>query len=259
VATKALKAVTVEDELNARDSDTLHQAMARAFAEIEAATKSADNPFFKSKYADLGAIIGTVKPALVAHGLFFTQHCHPSEDGVIVETVLHHRNGESLSMGQLYVPANKRDPQGFGSAQTYARRYALQTAFGVPAEDDDGNAATKAVSDRPSTGETPPNKRVEYKSLDGKNPPPYTCPTQLMTASREFVRTLNSMGDLGEFIAWSKTDDVKDFVKQLKRDMPDWWSGGASVPTDFVPLEILVAQKKRDLEQIDELNTRTNA
>jgi hypothetical protein len=52
---------------------------------------------------------------------------------------------------------------------------------------------------------------------------------------------------------------VKDFVKQLKRDMPDWWSGGASVPTDFVPLEILVAQKKRDLEQIDELNTRTNA
>jgi hypothetical protein len=101
--------------------------------------------------------------------------------------------------------------------------------------------------DHPTTGETPPNKRVK---LDG----PYTCPTQLMTAAREFVRTLNGMGDLAEFIAWSKTDDVKEFVKQLKRDMPDWWSGGPSVPEEFVPLEILVSQKKRDLEQLEEMN-----
>lgn len=131
------------------EAATLHSAMALAFAEIEAATKSADNPFFKSKYADLPSIIAAVKPPLAAHGLFFTQHCHPSETGVIVETVLHHANGDSLSMGSLYVPANKKDPQGFGSAQTYARRYALQTAFGVPVEDDDGNAATKAVNEAP--------------------------------------------------------------------------------------------------------------
>jgi hypothetical protein len=74
-----------------------------------------------------------------------------------------------------------------------------------------------------------------------------------MTAARQFVHTLNGMGDLAEFIAWSKTDDVKEFVKQLKRDLPDWWVGGESVPADFVPLEILVSQKKRDLEQIDGL------
>jgi hypothetical protein len=74
-----------------------------------------------------------------------------------------------------------------------------------------------------------------------------------MTAAREFVRTLNSIGDLGEFIAWKQTDDVKQFVNQLRRDMPDWWVGGPSVPADFVPLEILVSQKKRDLEQIDGL------
>lgn len=145
MATKA-KLTTVEQVLDDMDGATLHSAMALAFAEIEAAITNADNPFFKSKYADLNSVIGTIKPALVAHGLFFTQHCHPSEDGVIVETVLHHRGGESLSLGQLYLPANKRDPQGFGSAQTYARRYSLQTAFGVPAEDDDGNAASRAVS-----------------------------------------------------------------------------------------------------------------
>jgi hypothetical protein len=101
-----------------------------------------------------------------------------------------------------------------------------------------------------TTGEKKPRERVKYEGG------PYTCPTQLQTAAREFVRTLNSMGDLGEFIAWSKTQDVKDFVAQLKKEMPDWWSGGPSVPSDFVPLEILTAQKKRDLEQIDEIRTK---
>jgi hypothetical protein len=104
----------------------------------------------------------------------------------------------------------------------------------------------------PKTGEPKKRERVKYEGG------PYTCPTQLQAASREFVRTLNGMGDLAEFIAWSKTQDVKDFVAQLKRELPDWWHGGPSVPSDFVPLEILVAQKKRDLEQIDEIsNVRT--
>ena len=124
---------------------SLASAMAAAFAEIEAATKTANNPHFKSKYADLGAIIDAVKPPLIKHGLFFTQRPQPSEDGVIVETVLHHAGGETLSLGSLYVPANKKDAQGFGSAMTYARRYALQTAFGVPTEDDDGNAAAASA------------------------------------------------------------------------------------------------------------------
>lgn len=130
---------------------SLSAAMAKAFAEIEAATKSANNPHFKSKYADLGAVIEAVKPALISHGLFFTQRSHPADNGVSVETVLHHESGEELSLGTLFVPANKQDAQGFGSALTYARRYGLMTAFGVPAEDDDGNAAARSTPAR-STG-----------------------------------------------------------------------------------------------------------
>jgi hypothetical protein len=103
-----------------------------------------------------------------------------------------------------------------------------------------------AANDTPTTGETPPNKRVK---LDG----PYTCPTQLRTAAKEFVRTLESMGDFSEFLAWEATADFKEFCTQLERDMPDWWSGGETVPAEFVPLEIRIAQKKRDLEQIDSL------
>lgn len=122
---------------------SLHSAMAAAFTEIEAATKSANNPHFKSKYADLTGVIEAIKPALSAHGLYFTQRPQPAEGGVCIETVVGHTSGEELSLGTLFVPANKQDAQGFGSALTYARRYALVTAFGVPVEDDDGNAASR--------------------------------------------------------------------------------------------------------------------
>lgn len=122
---------------------SLPEAMALAFAEIEAATKGANNPHFKTKYADLTSVIEAIKPALVKHGLFFTQNPRPHENGVEIETVLHHAGGECMSLGSLFVPADRNNAQGFGSALTYARRYALVTAFGVPVEDDDGNAASQ--------------------------------------------------------------------------------------------------------------------
>lgn len=130
------------------EAATLSSALAAAFGEIESATKSANNPHFKSKYADLTTVIEAIKPALIAHGLFFTQRPEPSPTGITIETVIGHASGEEMSLGKLFVPANKNDAQGFGSALTYARRYALVTAFGVPVEDDDGNAASKAQSQK---------------------------------------------------------------------------------------------------------------
>jgi hypothetical protein len=115
--------------------------MAKAFAQIEGAVKGKTNPAFRSKYADLAAVVDAIKPALAEHGLFFRQITHPADHGVCIETVIHHASGESLACGPLFVPASKQDAQGFGSAMTYARRYSLMAAFGVPAEDDDANAA----------------------------------------------------------------------------------------------------------------------
>lgn len=126
-------------------TESIAAAYVAAFAEIEGAVKDAKNPHFKSKYADLPAVIAAIKPALIKHGLAFTQPCQPSEDGVTVQTILHHVAGETLDLGSLFVPANKKDAQGFGSALTYARRYALVSAFGVPTEDDDGNAASAGM------------------------------------------------------------------------------------------------------------------
>lgn len=125
--------------------DKICAAYVEAFAEIEAATKSASNPHFKTKYADLSAVVDAIKPHLAKHQLAFIQCPRPSDGGVCIETILIHASGERLSMGLLFVPANKHDAQGYGSALTYARRYALQTSFGLPTEDDDGNAAASSV------------------------------------------------------------------------------------------------------------------
>ena len=115
--------------------------MALAFAKIEGAVKGKTNPAFRSKYADLAAVVDAIKPALAEHGLWFRQVTHPADGGVCIETIIHHSSGEWLACGPLFVPASKQDAQGFGSALTYCRRYSLMAAFGVPAEDDDANAA----------------------------------------------------------------------------------------------------------------------
>ena len=70
------------------------------------------------------------------------QKQHPHDGGVAVETIFVHESGEMLSAGTLTVPASKQDPQGYGSALTYARRYSLMAACGIAPEDDDGNAAS---------------------------------------------------------------------------------------------------------------------
>ena len=115
-------------------------ALAKALPELEGAKKNKANPAFKSKYADLGAVIEALEP-IRAHGLWYRQVAHENADGVMIETIYIHESGESLSAGPLFMPALKRDAQGFGSALTYARRYSLLTAFGLATEDDDGNAA----------------------------------------------------------------------------------------------------------------------
>jgi hypothetical protein len=118
-------------------------ALVKAQKEFGPALKTATNPHFKSRYADLSACVEAVIDALNSNGIAMLQKTHPDETGVSVETVFIHESGETFSSGILHVPASKQDPQGYGSALTYARRYSLMAACGIAPEDDDGNAASK--------------------------------------------------------------------------------------------------------------------
>ena len=111
------------------------------------ALKDRVNAGFKSKYADLGACIDAVEDALLANGIACYHESTEDPNGITVECVLLHESGESIRGGKLHVPAVKHDPQGFGSAMTYARRYSLMAVCGIAPEDDDGNAAAKAKAD----------------------------------------------------------------------------------------------------------------
>ena len=107
------------------------------------ALKSSTNPHFKSRYADLAACVEAVIQGLNDNGIALIQKNYDCNDGVMVETVFLHESGEMLECGILHVPAAKQDPQGYGSALTYARRYSLMAACGIAPEDDDGNSASR--------------------------------------------------------------------------------------------------------------------
>jgi hypothetical protein len=118
-------------------------ALVKAQMAFGPALKTATNPHFRSRYADLSACVEAVMDGLNSNGIALIQQCSESDTGVIVETVFIHESGEMLNCGKLHVPAVKHDPQGYGSALTYARRYSLMAACGIAPEDDDGNAASR--------------------------------------------------------------------------------------------------------------------
>ena len=131
----------------------LAAALNKAQAEMSGAKKGAVNPFFKSKYADLNSVVDAVRIPFSENGLSYAQFPLFRDGFVGVETILMHTSGQWMS-GELMLPMVKQDPQAAGSAITYARRYALQSVAGIPAEDDDGNTATKSA------------KKEAYKATD---------------------------------------------------------------------------------------------
>jgi len=122
---------------------TIAKAFVKAQKEFGPALKTHTNPAFRSKYADLSACVEAVIDALNSNGIALMQQTSEDNTGVTVETVFLHESGETLTSGKLHVPASKQDPQGYGSALTYARRYSLMASCGIAPEDDDGNAASK--------------------------------------------------------------------------------------------------------------------
>lgn len=125
----------------------LAKALCKAQGKMKHAIKDSNNPFFKSKYADLASVVDASRPALVENELSVVQFT----EGNILHTMLLHSSGEWIR-GHIELKPMRQvkdsgwveshDPQSYGSCITYARRYAMAAITGVATEDDDGNAAT---------------------------------------------------------------------------------------------------------------------
>lgn len=123
--------------------DKIAPAFLAAQRKIKSAVRTSFNPHYKSKYADLEANFEACRTALHEQDISILQPAS-SVDGVVygVETVLMHSSGQWFSDGGLMLKPAKPDPQGAGSAITYAKRYGVSSLVGVTTADDDGNAAS---------------------------------------------------------------------------------------------------------------------
>ena len=95
------------------------------------------NPHFKNQYASLESVINTVRTAS-QFGLTFTQEMDFEGDITFVRTVMMHSSGDTRVSRTKIVSKDPNDPQKQGSAISYAKRYGLQSIFGLPSDDDDG-------------------------------------------------------------------------------------------------------------------------
>lgn len=130
-----------------KKSDSISE-LAKAFAktqqELKQPLKDAANPFFKSTYVPLENVAESITEAATKNGLSFSQEPSFDDGMVTVTTLVMHSSGEWIEYAPLKMKPVKNDPQAFGSAITYAKRYALSAIFGITSDkDDDGNEATQ--------------------------------------------------------------------------------------------------------------------
>ena len=121
----------------------LAKSLAIVQGQLTHASKDAENPFHKSKYADLASVWESCRKPLAENGLSIVQLPDGLEDNcLILETTMLHTSGQWIS-SRIKMPMQKQDPQGYGSTLTYARRYALAAIVGVYQDDDDAEGAKK--------------------------------------------------------------------------------------------------------------------
>jgi len=188
----------------------LMSALNRAQLAMVPAKKDSENPFFHSRYADLSTVWDALH-IFRTEGIVFTQSPQESPDGYIVmDTQMTHAASGQWIRSRLKMRVSKDDPQGYGSAITYARRYALGAMTGlVTEEDDDANAAM------------PPKPQAAPKTYEQKFPHPAPVkpvPTSSATVQPTEAAFIWRVGKhQGESIATIPVDYLEWFAREGKR------------------------------------------
>lgn len=143
----------------------LAAALAKAQGQIEGASKSSQNPHFKSKYADLASCWDACRAALSSNGIAVVQRPGAGQGRVEVTTDLVHASGQWMR-STLAMPLAKTTPQDVGSALTYARRYSLCAMVGIAPDDDDGEKAQQSFRDAPRPKKGPVTKEPQPGELE---------------------------------------------------------------------------------------------
>jgi hypothetical protein len=209
----------------------LASALARAQSKIPAAKMDSINPFLKSKYASLGAIIDASKSILSNCGLSVSQMVEFGDnDKIGITTILMHESGEwisstvSLPIGE---EKGKSQAQVAGSIISYLRRYSLASVLGMYSEEDvDGEKPALHNTEKPASRnpEKPVKEERPWKpdvlkkmllaKAETKPAAPSTEQMQAIAACLEYI--LKSKGARYEFLSWVSSKPVKS-----SKDMDD--------------------------------------
>jgi hypothetical protein len=233
--------------------ENLATALGKFQAETHGVVKDASNPFYKNRYATLEAVIETARPALTKNGLAFVQApaglFADARNSIGIETMLiHATSGEWLRFGTT-MPLPKVDPQGVGSAITYACRYALMAMLGLPPLDDDAEATKpqpkshviQALAQEQWKGEYvegPPHKPDKVEGYH----PPSGRPSKDVYIEKA-IKRMDGMESAPELLQWAK--DERKMV----------WPQYGIDPHDEDGQKLVKAYKDRmaDLEELEQI------
>lgn len=142
---------------------TIHEALFTLQGLLRGVKKDSKNPHFKNSYASLEQVADTIRPHMQTLGLYWMQMPGKIIDGSIqVTTRIAHKDGDHVEF-TMEMPLAKRDPQGAGSSLTYAMRYSLMAALGLPPTDDDAETAIDRNNERPAVEAAPAKSSAALK------------------------------------------------------------------------------------------------
>lgn len=155
--------------LSSPEMGELAKAMVKVQRALAPVCKDAENPFVKSRYATLNAVIEACRDALIAQAVWVVQVPVAVEAGHLgLMTKLVHGESGQWQSSLMVMPLPKNDPQGYGSALTYARRYGLATLVGLVSEtDDDGEASMPTRNRAKAADKSKPPATVQPEALAG--------------------------------------------------------------------------------------------
>lgn len=174
--------------------------------------KDSKNPHFKNRYASLEAVVDEARPVLQKVGISWMQAPGKISGGNIGMTTLlmHAASGQWIS-SDMEIPLGKQDPQGAGSALTYAQRYALMASLGLPPVDDDAESAT----DRNSSSAPQQGRSAAPASFSSASSRPAGAATLLDVAS--FLGEMKANTSSRDLINWSTSREIMDRYNKLDR------------------------------------------
>lgn len=183
-------------------TENVYEALFELQGKLRGVTRDSSNPHFKNRYASLEQVTDTIRPHMQELGLLWLQKPGTIHDGCIeVETMIVHVKSQTNVSSSMLMPLAKRDPQGAGSALTYAMRYSLMAVLGLPPTDDDAETAIDRTESRPE-----PEKQAP-KSQEAREAYAY------------LQKDLRAIGNVDDLRRWWDDGDVKE----LRRKIPEDW------------------------------------